>query len=192
MNCLRDVGRRGSVLSAVLLAAVLLSNSAAASPAGAIAPTSEHALRAAARGAPQRTLDLRLSDLQSLHLQNLQQAVASSGSDEADAATIAAAPLLLDQSADSQPSAAGIASLYRALRHPAQAWRVFLPIQLDADEHRQAYAAGNAGYVQVLDAQRLDQQAQLGEVQANGQRYVDVVKLLPAAGGRVVLPQPLK
>jgi NodT family efflux transporter outer membrane factor (OMF) lipoprotein len=53
---------------------------------------------------------------------------------------------------------------------------------------RQAYAAGNAGYVQVLDAQRLDQQAQLGEVQANGQRFVDVVKLFLAAGGGVDLP----
>jgi outer membrane protein TolC len=52
---------------------------------------------------------------------------------------------------------------------------------------RQAYAAGNAGYVQVLDAQRLHQQAELGEVQANCQRYVDAVKLLLAAGGRVRL-----
>jgi outer membrane protein TolC len=40
----------------------------------------------------------------------------------------------------------------------------------------------------VLDAQRLHQQAQLGEVQANSQRYVDAVKLLLAAGGRVELP----
>ena len=53
---------------------------------------------------------------------------------------------------------------------------------------RQAYAAGKAGYVQVLDAQRLNQQAQLGEVQANGQRFIDAVKLLLAAGGRVDLP----
>lgn len=53
---------------------------------------------------------------------------------------------------------------------------------------RQAYAAGDAGYIQVLDAQRLHQQAQLGEVQANSQRYVDAVKLLLAAGGRVELP----
>jgi NodT family efflux transporter outer membrane factor (OMF) lipoprotein len=49
---------------------------------------------------------------------------------------------------------------------------------------RQAYAAGNAGYVQVLDAERLHQQAQLGRVQAAGQRYIDVVKLVLAAGGR--------
>jgi NodT family efflux transporter outer membrane factor (OMF) lipoprotein len=53
---------------------------------------------------------------------------------------------------------------------------------------RQAYAAGNAGYIQVLDAQRLHQQAQLGEVQADGQRYIDAVKLMLAAGGRVRLP----
>jgi hypothetical protein len=34
----------------------------------------------------------------------------------------------------------------------------------------------------------LHQQAQLGEVQAYSQRYVDAVKLLLAAGGRVDLP----
>ena len=50
---------------------------------------------------------------------------------------------------------------------------------------RQAYTAGNAGYLQVLDAERLDSQAQLGRVQADGQRYIDMVKLLLAAGGRV-------
>jgi NodT family efflux transporter outer membrane factor (OMF) lipoprotein len=54
---------------------------------------------------------------------------------------------------------------------------------------REAYRAGNAGYIQVLDAQRLHQQAQLGEVQADSQRYVDAVKLLMAAGGRVELPR---
>jgi NodT family efflux transporter outer membrane factor (OMF) lipoprotein len=50
---------------------------------------------------------------------------------------------------------------------------------------RQAYVAGDAGYVRVLDAERLDSQAQLGQVQADGQRYIDTVKLLLAAGGRV-------
>jgi NodT family efflux transporter outer membrane factor (OMF) lipoprotein len=50
---------------------------------------------------------------------------------------------------------------------------------------RQAYTAGNAGYVQVLDAERLHSQAQLGSVQADGQRYIDMVKLLLAAGGRI-------
>jgi len=41
----------------------------------------------------------------------------------------------------------------------------------------------------VLDAQRLREEAQLGEVQANSQQYVDAVKLLMAAGGRVELPR---
>jgi NodT family efflux transporter outer membrane factor (OMF) lipoprotein len=50
---------------------------------------------------------------------------------------------------------------------------------------RQAYVAGDAGYVRVLDAERLNSQAQLGRVQADGQRYIDTVKLLLAAGGRV-------
>lgn len=49
---------------------------------------------------------------------------------------------------------------------------------------RQAYTAGNAGYVRVLDAQRLHQQAKLGQVQAYSQRYLDAVKLQLAAGGR--------
>jgi NodT family efflux transporter outer membrane factor (OMF) lipoprotein len=54
---------------------------------------------------------------------------------------------------------------------------------------KQGYAAGNAGYLQVLDAQRLQQQARLGEVLASGQRSVDAVKLLLAAGGRVEIPE---
>jgi NodT family efflux transporter outer membrane factor (OMF) lipoprotein len=53
---------------------------------------------------------------------------------------------------------------------------------------QQAYAAGNAGYLQVLDAERLHQQAQLGRVQAAGQRYIDVVNLILAAGGRTDIP----
>ncbi len=51
---------------------------------------------------------------------------------------------------------------------------------------RQAYAAGNAGYIQVLDAQRLHAQAQIGQVQARSQRYIDTVKLLLASGGGII------
>ncbi len=47
------------------------------------------------------------------------------------------------------------------------------------------YTPGNAGHLQELDVRRLDQQAQLGKMQANGQRFVDVLKLLLAASGRV-------
>jgi len=68
---------------------------------------------------PRRTLDLRPPDLRSLY------------SDEAEAVTIAAAPLLLEEEPDTHLSVAGIASLYWAARHPTQAWRVFLPVQLD-------------------------------------------------------------
>jgi NodT family efflux transporter outer membrane factor (OMF) lipoprotein len=53
------------------------------------------------------------------------------------------------------------------------------------DLTRQGYRGGNAGYVQVLDAQRLHQEAQLGSVQAETQSHVDAVKLLLAAGGHV-------
>ncbi len=50
---------------------------------------------------------------------------------------------------------------------------------------RRGYAVGNAGIVQVLTAQRLQQLAQLGLVQARAQRYADTVKLFLASGGRI-------
>jgi NodT family efflux transporter outer membrane factor (OMF) lipoprotein len=82
-----------------------------------------------------------------------------------------------------------VAASLQALGHDAD----FLSTQQHALESarasltltRQAYEAGDAGYVRVLDAERLDSQAQLGRVQADGQRYIDTVKLLLAAGGRV-------
>ena len=80
---------------------------------------------------PRRTLDLRPPDLRSLHVQNLQGVVTSADSEEAEAVTIGAAPLLLEEEPDTHLSVAGIASLYWAARHPTQAWRVFLPVQLD-------------------------------------------------------------
>jgi hypothetical protein len=64
---------------------------------------------------PPRTLDLRLPDLRWLQVQNLHQVVTSADFDEAE----------------TEPSVSGIASLYWAALHPTQAWRVFLPIQLD-------------------------------------------------------------
>jgi hypothetical protein len=92
------------------------------------------AMHAVASGAPQRALDLRLPDSQSLNIQDQQQPVTSSESDEVNATTVVGTRLLLDQRADTQPSLAGIGSLYWAVRHPTQAWRVFLPILLDGDE----------------------------------------------------------
>jgi hypothetical protein len=92
------------------------------------------AVQAVASGAPQRTLDLRLPDSQSLRVRDPRQPDTSSESDEENAATVVATRLLLDQRVDTQPSLAGIGSLYWAVRHRTQAWRVFLPILTDGDE----------------------------------------------------------
>jgi NodT family efflux transporter outer membrane factor (OMF) lipoprotein len=51
---------------------------------------------------------------------------------------------------------------------------------------RQGYKVGNAGIVQILTAQRLQQLADLGVVQARAQRYADTVKLCLASGGGVI------
>ncbi|MDR3510740.1 MAG: efflux transporter outer membrane subunit [Caulobacteraceae bacterium] len=48
---------------------------------------------------------------------------------------------------------------------------------------RLGYGAGNAGIIQVLDAQRLRQLAELGLVQARTQRYLATVRLYLALGG---------
>jgi hypothetical protein len=98
-------------------------------PKGIAAPKTP--TRARATVLPRTNLDLRPPDLRSLHLQNLHQVVTSADSDEAEAVTIAAAPLLLEETPQTDPSVSGIASLYWAALHPTQAWRVFLPIQLD-------------------------------------------------------------
>ena len=92
------------------------------------------AMHAVGSGAPQRALDLRLPDPQSLSIQDPQQPVTSSESDEVNATTVVATRLLFGHSADTQPSLAGISSLYWAVHHPAQASRVLLPILPDGDE----------------------------------------------------------
>jgi NodT family efflux transporter outer membrane factor (OMF) lipoprotein len=48
---------------------------------------------------------------------------------------------------------------------------------------RQSYSAGNTGILQVLDAQRQLQQAQLGFVRAQAQQYLDTTQLFLALGG---------
>ncbi len=49
---------------------------------------------------------------------------------------------------------------------------------------RESYSAGNSGVLQVLEAQRQNQQARLGLVRAQAQRFEDTVQLLLALGGR--------
>jgi hypothetical protein len=87
--------------------------------------------------------------LRSLHLQSLQQVVTSADSAEAEPVTIVAAPSQLEEEPDTHPSLGAVASLYWAARHPAQAWRVFLPIQLDGDESSAAITANSAVFAAV-------------------------------------------
>jgi hypothetical protein len=94
-------------------------------------------------------LDLRAPDLRSLHVQSLRQVVTSADSDETEAVTIAGAPSQLEEEPDTHPSLGAVASLYWAARHPAQAWRVFLPIQLDGDESSADITANCAVFAAV-------------------------------------------
>jgi NodT family efflux transporter outer membrane factor (OMF) lipoprotein len=50
---------------------------------------------------------------------------------------------------------------------------------------RESYRAGNSGVLQVLEAQRQNQQARLGLVRAQSQRLQDMVQLLVALGGQL-------
>lgn len=80
-----------------------------------------------------------------------------------------------------------VADSLQALDHDAE--------QLEAQAHaqdaaretvdltRRSYQEGNVGVLQVLDAERLYQQARLGYVRAQSQRYIDTVQLFLALGG---------
>jgi outer membrane protein TolC len=51
------------------------------------------------------------------------------------------------------------------------------------DLARQSYREGNVGVLQVLDAERQSQQARLGFLRAQAQRYMDTAQLFLAMGG---------
>ena len=80
-----------------------------------------------------------------------------------------------------------VADSLQALGHDAE--------QLEAQGHaqdaarenlnltRESYNEGNVGVLQVLDAERLYQQARLGYVRAQAQRYLDTTQLFLALGG---------
>jgi hypothetical protein len=96
----------------------------------------DNAMRAVSRRVPRTTLDLRPPDLRSPDVAGRQPiGIASeSGSDDDVAVTIAAAPLLAEDEPDARPPPGGIASLYWVARHPAEAWRIFLPMEVAADD----------------------------------------------------------
>jgi hypothetical protein len=114
----------------------------------------DNAMRAVSDSMPQRTLDLRPPDLQSLEA-GLQPIGIPSNSDEAEAVMIAAAPLRVEEEPDARPPPGGIASLYWAARHPTQAWRIFLPLQVAADDLSPGSSEPSAAYApEVLGGQR--------------------------------------
>ena len=57
------------------------------------------------------------------------------------------------------------------------------PPAASLDLTRQSYSVGNVGVLQVLDAERQYQQARLGYVRAQAQRYQDTAQLYLALGG---------
>ena len=80
-----------------------------------------------------------------------------------------------------------VADSLEALEHDAEALSAQQhareTAQTNLDLTRASYTAGNVGVLQVLDAQRAWQRAQLGYVRAKGQRYLDTVELFLALGG---------
>lgn len=80
-----------------------------------------------------------------------------------------------------------VANLLDALDHDAQlvAAQSYARAtsQASLDLARQSYRAGNSGLLQVLDAQRERQRAQLGFLQAQSHQYLDTIQLLLAVGG---------
>lgn len=84
-------------------------------------------------------------------------------------------------------SFAQVADVLEALDHDAQLERAQTLAVSTALANvaltRQSYDAGNVGVLQVLDAQRSNEQAQLGLVRARAQRLQDDMQLLLALGG---------
>jgi NodT family efflux transporter outer membrane factor (OMF) lipoprotein len=80
-----------------------------------------------------------------------------------------------------------VADVMEALAHDAELLeaerRALQSAESSLQLTRTTYSFGNVGVLQVLDAQRLYEQARLGYVRAQIQRYQDTVLLLTAMGG---------
>jgi NodT family efflux transporter outer membrane factor (OMF) lipoprotein len=80
-----------------------------------------------------------------------------------------------------------VADLLDALDHDAQLVAAEASArdtsQASLELARQSYQAGNSGILQVLDAQRLRQRAELGFLEAQSRQYLDTIQLLLAVGG---------
>lgn len=82
---------------------------------------------------------------------------------------------------------AQVADVLQALANDAallEAQRKALDVaQSTLDLTQQSYQAGQASFLQIIEAQRLYQQARLGYVRAKAQRYLDTLQLFVALGG---------
>jgi NodT family efflux transporter outer membrane factor (OMF) lipoprotein len=80
-----------------------------------------------------------------------------------------------------------VADVLQALGHDAELLNeeqhALDAAQSSLDLTRRSYALGNVGVLQVVDAQRVVQQARLGFVRARAQRYLDTAQLFLAMGG---------
>jgi NodT family efflux transporter outer membrane factor (OMF) lipoprotein len=83
-----------------------------------------------------------------------------------------------------------VADLLEALSHDAELLaaqsHALATAQSNLDLARESYRAGNSGVLQVLDAQRLHEQAELGYIRAEAQRYLDTTQLFLALGGNAL------
>ncbi len=80
-----------------------------------------------------------------------------------------------------------VADLLDALEHDAQLAAAQANARDTADASlelaRQSYQAGNSGVLQVINAQRQRQRAELGFLQSQERQYLDTIQLLLAVGG---------
>jgi len=103
-------------------------------------------------------------------------------------ATIAAyAAQLADYRATVIQAFGQVADALHALEHDAQSLAAqrgaLSAAQASLDLTQQSFAAGQATLVQLLQVQRLFEQARLGYAKARGQRYADTVQLFVVMGG---------
>jgi NodT family efflux transporter outer membrane factor (OMF) lipoprotein len=89
-------------------------------------------------------------------------------------------------------SFAQVADLLEALDHDGQLidaqQRAIDAAAANLDLTRKSYGAGNVGILQMLDADRVNEQIQLGWVRARAQRYQDSMQLVLAVGGGLAQP----
>jgi len=80
-----------------------------------------------------------------------------------------------------------VADVLEALGHDAELLadqqRALTAAESSLNLTRRSYSIGSVGILQVLDAQRLVEQARLGYVRAKAQRYLDTAQLFVAMGG---------